>query len=996
MQRAMEFFDFESYDSDHTDNNIDVESEDDPQELYFENRRGNNETDQRDKLQPSVVSKSGACRPRGSQQNLQALDALGEQMIKTRVVENYVNIDSRNRDRRIYPDPNNYAIQLDREYTNVKDVRIVSSQIPNVNKNVFSDPLVLRNNCMYWQEFSENCKRIADYEVLDSQKIVVYVDDVCDEILSAIFSNGKDTTDDENTAREFIMAQRAGRNVFDVGLQQVFQVSGTRGYYENYVRVYLDGKVIKVLRNEQICGFYNAVDFRLRFVACGDGLRDCKVLLGVLCAKNTMNARIQVQQSPPTFKVKKPYGFMQTILVGADLNHTFATKSIEVESGLYDDVRLGSELSVRMTKGGSVYRVSINEHKNETRFRTFKRRMLGGQSIMCRMYSADHIRKEKRCFIIMIKYLSHGLFENDEIIIEKYLANVSATSNFEQALKSYIYGRKFPVRTIDARDTGATDARGLTIYEDANIGRFVFFREAVYPIYKNYFYIDLEDNYDNALCRNLFSGADAGGGSADCCGGGYGIGYPAEESYGIGYPAKESDAGIAGREKALSGFGDMIVCTEKIKLVMSGRKYTMDKILGLPPVDSQSTFTKRCRLYKKAFDETGQKVNYYLWCPDHNLVSDDAICLNNKFMVTAKYISENMFLVETDQVLQDLETGDEDAFIFFNIDPVRLLDREFLLRPGDARYTDESMMFFSFANPDIANSFLADFVLRDNIFQCRQYGENCFCAVFSRTTPDGNYVFGIASLEADKIVSCFLGPFAGAQHSNDCVFELTQKNLVCLRYYNHMLLTGVNEVLLSGHLPLDGAHVIYKRDKDHFYIRSKYSCDDWVHKKFAIDTFQLKITSDYHGFTSEVTNQDMFGNAEYDIMFESFPYILCCSKALGGNLANVYFDFDKNSLQNVFCKFNMPEKLVKETKMVFDRHAQTPKTFAQTPLPSLTQIDFSFFYPNGLRYNFQNIEHSMVLLIREYVDYNSDINYSTRRGNTDDINVFQSRRKNDK
>jgi hypothetical protein len=82
--------------------------------------------------------------------------------------------------------------------------------------------------------------------------------------------------------------------------------------------------------------------------------------------------------------------------------------------------------------------------------------------------------------------------------------------------------------------------------------------------------------------------------------------------------------------------------------------------------------------------------------------------------------------------------------------------------------------------------------------------------------------------------------------------------------------------------------------------------------------------------------------------------------------------------------------------MVFDRHAQTPKTFAQTPLPSLTQIDFSFFYPNGLRYNFQNIEHSMVLLIREYVDYNSDINYSTRRGNTDDINVFQSRRKNDK
>jgi hypothetical protein len=96
-----------------------------------------------------------------------------------------------------------------------------------------------------------------------------------------------------------------------------------------------------------------------------------------------------------------------------------------------------------------------------------------------------------------------------------------------------------------------------------------------------------------------------------------------------------------------------------------------------------------------------------------------------------------------------------------------------------------------------------------------------------------------------------------------------------------------------------------------------------------------------------------------------------------------------NEVSNLFAKFNMPEKLSRDTRMVYDRQVLAAKTFEITPLPSLSVIDFQFYYPNGVPFDFQQVDHSMVLLIREYYDSNIDTGYSTKRGVIDNINVFQ-------
>lgn len=62
----------------------------------------------------------------------------------------YIHIDSRDRDKAIYPNPNYYRLLLKRNFTNVKEVKIKSTEFPNTQQLIRSTPISQANNRVFW------------------------------------------------------------------------------------------------------------------------------------------------------------------------------------------------------------------------------------------------------------------------------------------------------------------------------------------------------------------------------------------------------------------------------------------------------------------------------------------------------------------------------------------------------------------------------------------------------------------------------------------------------------------------------------------------------------------------------------------------------------------------------------------------------------------------------------------------------------------------------
>jgi len=72
-------------------------------------------------------------------------------------------IDSSHRDKDLYPDANNFRISLPRSYRNVKRVRLVSMEFPNVEQVIKETPPNQRNNIIRWLNDEDSSE---DYDIL--------------------------------------------------------------------------------------------------------------------------------------------------------------------------------------------------------------------------------------------------------------------------------------------------------------------------------------------------------------------------------------------------------------------------------------------------------------------------------------------------------------------------------------------------------------------------------------------------------------------------------------------------------------------------------------------------------------------------------------------------------------------------------------------------------------------------------------------------------------
>lgn len=78
------------------------------------------------------------------QNNDSQLSVLQEPLRKYDFVESYLAINSGSRDKTVYPSPNNYVMELPKEYKNVKSIELLDATIPDKN-NVTREPYLLLN-----------------------------------------------------------------------------------------------------------------------------------------------------------------------------------------------------------------------------------------------------------------------------------------------------------------------------------------------------------------------------------------------------------------------------------------------------------------------------------------------------------------------------------------------------------------------------------------------------------------------------------------------------------------------------------------------------------------------------------------------------------------------------------------------------------------------------------------------------------------------------------
>jgi hypothetical protein len=929
---------------------------------------------------------------------------------KTKIIDTFVNIDSRNRDKAKFPNANNYSVYLDREYTNVKEVKVVSTQFPNISKNIFKDPILLKNDGIHWQRQSENSQKIFDYSFVSEKRLRIFVNDMTIDILDYLFEGLDDIdykymddrmsnninqftdsndVDDENVCRylirEMMKIRKNENNVFDISFAEFIDAENSNNaslkmfekfnlvYHEKYV----NNKKIKITLNEKINGTYLCKSFSTRFYSFGDNWKDCFVLLGIDCSlieeKNYLN--FESLQVNSKYICNDYYGIFQVLNneENSNMNDTFKTFSTEIDNGLYDEKSISFELSEKMTNvdpDNYEFDAEINELKNLSKIRCFKKRLLGNNCLFFRPYLPllDRLtNKKKKNFIVMFKNVLHKFVENDTITFKIDRKNKRFNSNglsLFSHIKDSIYDKEFKVhmckfyilkeleKSIVYRDI-------LGELHDITISKTYLH----FPLCHNFFYIDLMDHFSRETCENLFTGNDS-----------YGMGY-----YDFGkFSIKISE------NSPISCFGDLIVNYEKIKLI-NGNEYCIQSVLGFKCMDTTDYLVKRC------YREPQNKKLFY--SENHKLLTDDIIFLNNE-KIKIKYVSDDYFSIEN-QVVKESDK------YFYNTDPIYFygnktintkttdninIDKNNVLESNDYETEINRDKVIVHENNILFKITMNSFFLNSDIFECLQFPD---VPIKIKNTNNGWYYF-ISAIDEKPLKNFWT-------NKSKMNYNFSRKKIINITFYNHQLTTGINNIKINGFLPLDGTYIIFKKNKDQFSIISKYMSDDGIYKKYKSQytPFNIEVSSDYFGFKNEVKNTDLFGNSTEAIKFEFVPYILCTSTVLGGNIQNIYNNGNNNrilplqELTNVFMKLNMPGKaFLQDSRTIYDRFVQSNKTFQATPMPSLSFIDLQFWYPSGIAYDFQNFEHSFVILIREYFDYNNDINYSTKRGNTDDINTI--------
>lgn len=135
------------------------------------------------------------------------------------------------------------------------------------------------------------------------------------------------------------------------------------------------------------------------------------------------------------------------------------------------------------------------------------------------------------------------------------------------------------------------------------------------------------------------------------------------------------------------------------------------------------------------------------------------------------------------------------------------------------------------------------------------------------------------------------------------------------------------------------------------------------------------ISSLIHGFNGQQKNlRDNLLNRSINLQGENYTFLCCPQLSTMMNTGNV---------KNVFARIILDQS---PGSMVFS-YLSNPKIFDNTPLDSLSELEFSMLNWDNTFYEFNDLDYAFTLQITELIDITDGFNVSSRRGIVDNSNL---------
>lgn len=183
------------------------------------------------------------------------------------------------------------------------------------------------------------------------------------------------------------------------------------------------------------------------------------------------------------------------------------------------------------------------------------------------------------------------------------------------------------------------------------------------------------------------------------------------------------------------------------------------------------------------------------------------------------------------------------------------------------------------------------------------------------------------------------------------------------RLYNCPMIGGIDPKYINN--TLFKVHEIIDKDKFNFHLINYYANSN------ESNGVSIYISSFKHGFTETQTNtKNNILSRSINLEGENYAF-LCCPQ-----LSTV---LNTGSVKNIFARIILDQS---PGTVVFN-FLSNPKKFENVPLSTLDTIDFSVLNYDGTEYLFNDLDYSFTLEITEVVDTIENFNMSSKRGITD-------------
>lgn len=132
--------------------------------------------------------------------------------ILKKVKKSIISIDSKDRDSTVYTSPSSFRINLPKKFSNISKIKLASTEFPNTEQVIRSQPLAKKNNKIYWKNFDDGD---IDYSITitDGNYTSTKFSTELQNKMNSVERSGTDST---GIPHNFVVSVDAITNVFTV------------------------------------------------------------------------------------------------------------------------------------------------------------------------------------------------------------------------------------------------------------------------------------------------------------------------------------------------------------------------------------------------------------------------------------------------------------------------------------------------------------------------------------------------------------------------------------------------------------------------------------------------------------------------------------------------------------------------------------------------------------------------------------------------------------